>query len=688
MFNFATENKNQRIIMSNTIGFSNFRRFINFPEIELGDITILVGGNNAGKSTLVKAMLLMRDFLKSRIESVVNTDNIFKTMDPQFKFDTEHVNVGEFYRAFCRQSPRKENTISFTMGIDHFYFIVNITGERKPGVIPQVSLIAVKDNDRNASFTFDFAKNQMTARFGYNSNQDSYNKSEIVSITQKIEHLKEELANRSNLDRIAQIQMEINDYEHQAQAIYSKLATMHREEANAEEEHLAVISRIHNDLNKLMTKHKDIARKIKQLEEQLIMSRNLDEISEIKQMLSDLRKEKDYISKEIGHLQEMESSKRNLDYLSDFNERKEELIKENHRISQVLNQLKEQLAQSRNLDEISKIKMEIEQLEKKAYILSLHDVISEAEEESVTIEMSHFLGNNIGRLIIPELINGFVYYTEIGTLGDKRSKAYKEQEGKKNFLRGKETIIKSISQEIERVVDSQTIEYIYAHSVDQTSFYSNASSSNDYATRTIHEFYKSRISNEDEEFAIIEQWLKNFKIGESLRVIPFLGDSYRVIIFDKENPAISSVTRKGYPGGIDLADKCMGSIQLVILLLRIATLLRKYKGQQLTILLEEPEQNLHPALQSKLADLIYNVNNKFGVRFVVETHSEYIVRKSQVIVAEANKSDNIVKNPFKVYYLPNAAKPYEMIYRTDGKFSNEFETGFFDEANNLLFDIL
>ena len=58
--------------MSNSIGFKNFRRFQNFPEINLGDITILVGGNNAGKSTLVKAMLLMRDFLKSRIEGVDN----------------------------------------------------------------------------------------------------------------------------------------------------------------------------------------------------------------------------------------------------------------------------------------------------------------------------------------------------------------------------------------------------------------------------------------------------------------------------------------------------------------------------------------------------------------------------------------------------------------------------------------
>ena len=39
--------------MSNTIGFTNFRRFANFPEIDLGEITIVVGGNNAGKSTLL-----------------------------------------------------------------------------------------------------------------------------------------------------------------------------------------------------------------------------------------------------------------------------------------------------------------------------------------------------------------------------------------------------------------------------------------------------------------------------------------------------------------------------------------------------------------------------------------------------------------------------------------------------------
>lgn len=45
----------------NSIGFNNFRRFANFPEMDLGDITLLVGGNNSGKSTLVKALLLCID---------------------------------------------------------------------------------------------------------------------------------------------------------------------------------------------------------------------------------------------------------------------------------------------------------------------------------------------------------------------------------------------------------------------------------------------------------------------------------------------------------------------------------------------------------------------------------------------------------------------------------------------------
>ncbi len=544
--------------MSNTIGFKNFRRFQYFPEIDLGDITILVGGNNAGKSTLVKAMLLMRDFLKSRIESTDNSKiNNRTSQRPRFSFDTEHVNIGDFYRAFCRQSPRKEETISFTMKIDKFRFIVNIRGERKPGVIPEVSMIAVSDEDRDIAFTFDFSKDQMIAQFG--NDRESYDN-----------------------------------------------------------------SLFNNNIISLQDRKESLTAKLNELNKKLFDSKDLEMITAIKSEIE-----------------------------------------------------KVQLS-------LKQIQFELHKNEKNAinngYTLKVYGARA--------VDLFFYNGLNAGELIIPELIKGFVRFADDGTLGDKRSKSYKEEEANKTFLRGKVEILKAIAEELETILNKQVIEYIYAHSVYQDSVFANCANSSDYTKRTIHEFYTSRISQGDEEFSFIEEWFEEFKIGKSLKVIPYKGDNYSLVIFDNENPEITSDKKKGYPGGIDLADKGMGSIQIVILLIRLATLIRKYRGQQLTVLLEEPEQNLHPAIQSKLADLLYHINNNFGVRFVIETHSEYLIRKTQIIVAEQNKFQKSIDNPFKVIYLPdNDELPYDMQYRPDGKFMKDFGPGFFDEAANLAFEI-
>lgn len=528
----------------NSIGFTNFRKFVSFPEMAFGDITIMVGGNNAGKSTIVKAMLLMRDFLKSRIESAFDK-SIFRSFSPQFSFDAEHVNVGDFYRAFCRQSPSNEDTISFAMRIDKFHFTVNLRGERKPGIIPEVSRIIVFHESSNVdvTFTFDFSTYQMTAHFGYD---------------------KKALNEDNNSEKIIG---------HQAQ--------------------------------------------IKELKDCLTKSQDLGEISDLKLQIEHLEKE-------------IESQKKFLDFnISEFDE--------------------------------------------------------------VTIDIPPFRRDVVGRFVIPELIKNFVHYSQTGTLGDKRSQKFKTEEGKKAFLKGKTGIINEIAGELDSILNNQVVEYIYSHSVTQTPCYSNASSSNDYATRTIHEFFRSRISPGDDEFTIIEDGLKLFGIGTTLKVMPFLGDSYRVVIFDEENPEIEDVKEDGYPGGMDLADKGMGSIQIILLLLRLATLARKYKGLNLTVLLEEPEQNLHPALQSKLADLLLYINKNYGVRFIVETHSEYLVRHIQVLSARLFKEEHVA-TPFKVVYLTgNKDMPcYDMGFQKNGKFEKEFGPGFFNVADDSameLFDL-
>ena len=89
--------------------------------------------------------------------------------------------------------------------------------------------------------------------------------------------------------------------------------------------------------------------------------------------------------------------------------------------------------------------------------------------------------------------------------------------------------------------------------------------------------------------------------------------------------------------------------------------------------------------------MFYDAWQKYNVNFIIETHSEYLIRRSQVIVAGRKYKSNAEveeKCPFQTYYIPNGAHPYSLGYRKDGKFKEKFGSGFYDEASNLAFEIL
>ena len=168
-----------------------------------------------------------------------------------------------------------------------------------------------------------------------------------------------------------------------------------------------------------------------------------------------------------------------------------------------------------------------------------------------------------------------------------------------------------------------------------------------------------------------------FEIGDEIEIILQGGEAYEVWV-------------KSHGTKIPLADKGMGSIQAMLLILRLACLIDRNEilGSKFVIVIEEPELNLHPALQSKLCELFYEVNTKYGFEFIIETHSEYLIRKSQVIVAsnELEVSPNI--NPFIVYYFPKDSSPYQLKYEQNGRFNSNFGPGFFDEATSSTMAIL
>lgn len=557
------------------IGFKNFRRFENFPTMELGDITMLVGGNNSGKSTVVKAILLVHHFLQTKVSEMSAMASL---NHPVFTFDVPNVNIGTFTNAYNRKSAQAivpNYTIELSCQIGTFEFTVEITDHsswnKEANSLCDLQQIQIKDKETSVSFIFDFKNQRMS--FGvekkslpaaeYNDILEDISFIENIAIPDK----KKEIENCTDLDEILLLK---------------------------------------DDLEDLELSLKDARTKV-------LESRTSGQIS------TDLTI----------------SSYSQQDY----------------------------------------------------YVISL---------------LREFL----------ELVD-----RPLPAYLDKRNKEYKTILADRAFIQSHISLIEASIRNLSNIL-AAPIEIISAHVARQTIFF-KASDKNDYMAQAIHEFAKLRINPWDGESLFVDTWLHKFDIADEFRILSHGGEAYEIRMFDDEsiseirgfsNSDITIAERalsnmpsahqednvkseqilweKGEP----LGSKGMGAIQIAILLLQLATYMRKYKYSLVKplIMIEEPEQNLHPRFQSILADLFLEVSRQEGFSFLIETHSEYLIRKSQVIWAGVAKAKTKlpIPNPFKVYYLSSKDLPYQMIYKDSGDFENEFEEGFFDEATNLIYQIL
>lgn len=180
----------------------------------------------------------------------------------------------------------------------------------------------------------------------------------------------------------------------------------------------------------------------------------------------------------------------------------------------------------------------------------------------------------------------------------------------------------------------------------------------------------------------LNKWLKEFGIANRIEIKKIEGVANTVYLIGKH-------------GKKALADLGYGITQFLPILLKISMekpIQQTYKGFPVKklILIEEPETNLHPKLQSKISDMLIDAMNKFAVSFLVETHSEYLIRKLQYLISKKF----IDHNNILIYYIrsrfnvPEDKKQIEKIkIKNSGRLSQPFGTGFIDEATRLSMEL-
>ena len=107
-----------------------------------------------------------------------------------------------------------------------------------------------------------------------------------------------------------------------------------------------------------------------------------------------------------------------------------------------------------------------------------------------------------------------------------------------------------------------------------------------------------------------------------------------------------------------------------------------YVPEGSTVLMEQPEIHLHPAVQSGLADVMLNVAKVRNVQIVVESHSEHLMRRLQRRVAENSASAKDVKLYF-VSFKRGKASVSDLLLNEWGEIENWPDKFFGDEMGEI-----
>ncbi|MDM1048463.1 AAA family ATPase [Sphingobacterium hotanense] len=144
--------------MKNSITFKHFRKFEDFPKLDFNDITFVVGKNNSGKSTFVKAFVMVYNYLKS---------GNLKKLDLN-QGSVELLNIVTFDRALCKTMSDRENKeyIPITLKLGNYEFYLNVTG-KKDSTILDVTTFKITESSSFFALEVDPQKEHAIVSYNY-----------------------------------------------------------------------------------------------------------------------------------------------------------------------------------------------------------------------------------------------------------------------------------------------------------------------------------------------------------------------------------------------------------------------------------------------------------------------------------------------------------------------------------------
>ena len=204
---------------------------------------------------------------------------------------------------------------------------------------------------------------------------------------------------------------------------------------------------------------------------------------------------------------------------------------------------------------------------------------------------------------------------------------------------------------------------------------------------------EKKTMNEYCQGMFMNKWIQLFGIGDGIKIKGTEEGLGVLVYLEKEGEEVL------------LADEGYGITQLVALLLQVENNIlnaelrsgekkdsaeRDLQYVPSTIYVEEPEVHLHPKYQSLLADMFVEAYQKYNIHFIIETHSEYLIRKLQVLVAD--KENNLTPNDVSLNYVDKdkngISHNRQIKIQEDGRLSEPFGPGFFDESKTLVMQML